>query len=60
MSERVRFGEEEQQNERALTYHKKVGANDRTFAPMWRRRRDSNPRDPVGAYMISNHAPSTN
>ena len=26
----------------------------------WRRRRDSNPRDPLGAYMISNHAPSTN
>lgn len=27
---------------------------------VWRRRRDSNPRDPLGAYMISNHAPSTN
>ena len=30
------------------------------YAVFWRRRRDSNPRDPLGAYMISNHAPSTN
>ena len=26
---------------------------------MWRRRRDSNPRDPFGAYTISNRARST-
>ena len=29
-TKRVRFGKEEQQNERALTFYKKVGANDMT------------------------------
>ena len=54
---------EEQQNEREMTFdakHKEVVASDMTLATSWRRRRDSNPRDPLGAYMISNHAPSTN
>ena len=29
------------------------------LAPIWRRERDSNPRDAINAYTISNRAPST-
>ena len=35
-AQRLRYGEEEQQNERALTF-KKVGASDMTLAPTWSR-----------------------
>ena len=33
--QRLRVGKEEQQNECALTFIKKVGANVMTFAPTW-------------------------
>ena len=36
-AKRVAVGKEEQQNECALTFAKKVGANDMTFAPTWSR-----------------------
>ncbi len=60
--QRVRFGEEEQRSERETTFgakYKKVVASDMQLATTWRRRRDSNPRDPYEAYTISNRARST-
>ena len=42
--QRVRFGKEEQQNECALTFVKKVRANDMTFAPTWSELGNSNAR----------------
>src|SRR5699024_6089712 len=42
--QRVRFGKEPRQNEREVTFSKKVAANDMTSAATWRSRRDSNPR----------------
>ena len=38
---------------------KDVGASDSRLLRRWRRERDSNPRDAINAYTISNRAPST-
>ena len=42
-AKRVRFGEEEQRRERALTFEK-VGASDTELAPTWWSWGESNPR----------------